>query len=116
RAGGRRLPDAAVGGADVEDRRVWFVDREIGDASRHARGSDRSEMQTVERTAGGARRWRLLRDADERLARERGDNDKSKREEAVRLHGELSRVGGNVGADVCVGPDEQRCPTVGTRL
>src|SRR6185295_765609 len=50
-----RLPHAAVRGADVVDRRVRFVDGEVGDAARHRRRPDRAEVQRVERTAAGYR-------------------------------------------------------------
>jgi hypothetical protein len=57
RAGVGRLPDAAVRGADVEDRRVGFVHGEVGEPAGHARGPDRAEVEPIERIggAGGGR-------------------------------------------------------------
>src|SRR5207253_10387351 len=72
RAAVRGLPYAAVRGTDVEDRGIRLVDREVRDAPRHRRGTDRSEVQSVERTARRRRR-RCGTLADERLRGERCD-------------------------------------------
>jgi hypothetical protein len=48
RAIARRLPHAAVRGADVIDGGIGFVYRHVGDASRHRRRPYRSEVQLLE--------------------------------------------------------------------
>ena len=58
RAIARRLPHAAVRRADVPDRRVLFVDGEIGDAPRHGGRTDRSEVQLLELLRDGRRALR----------------------------------------------------------
>src|SRR5262249_6726490 len=91
RAAVGRLPHAAVGGADVVNRRVRFVDGEIGDPPGHGRRADRPEVQRVEWTAAGdgSRGGRLLGSTDEGLRAESGDERGDEREDSNRFHGWL---------------------------
>ena len=95
RAAVRRLPDAPVRGADVEDRRVRLVHRKIGDAARHPGRPDRPEMQSLEGAGTGRRRGRgLAGAADQGLHAERREQHGDKGEDAMRLHDELRKLVG----------------------
>src|SRR5262249_4965263 len=73
RAAVRGLPHAAVRGADVVDRRVRFIDGEVGDAAGHRGRAYRTEMQRLERTAAASGRGRRLAGAsEERRTADRG--------------------------------------------
>ena len=85
----RGLPHAAVAGADVEDRRVRFVNGEVGDPARHAGRPDRAEVERVERPVAmrrGGRYWRLRCASDERLAGEDDDEQRGEGDETILPH------------------------------
>ena len=71
RAVAGRLPHAAVSGPDIPDRRVGFVNGEIGNATRHRGRADRPEVQLVEFLRDQRRGWRRLRVGSDRCTQER---------------------------------------------
>ncbi len=73
-----RLPDAAVSGADVVDRRIRFVHSQVRNAAGHRRGSNGPEVQSLELLGDRNRRLRL---ADERSGQGQAHQNRTQRDE-----------------------------------
>ena len=82
----RCFPHAAVRGGDVIQRWIGFVDREVGDASRHRCGTNRPEVQRIEWLAGGRCGGALLGSADERSSGEHDGCGERHANQSIQLH------------------------------
>ena len=82
----RRFPHAAVRGGDVVQRGIGFVDREVGDASRHRCGTNRPEVQRIEWLAGRRCGGALLGSAHERSSSEHDGCGERHANQSIQLH------------------------------